>query len=634
MRHQPNVRSFVVAWVGAWLWFVAGHVHANRAGTVEFAIGNVVAIDAAGTPRALIKHGEVNAGDRVHTNQGRAQIRFTDGAFVSLVPDTEFQVRAYAFQGRRDAGESSILALLKGTIRAVSGAIARSGPDRFQINTPTATLGVRGTGGIVSVLADGSTRLTATSGIWIMTNPAGTIDVPAGGSALVTPIITDPPRRTAAQTHSAPPARPQANARQQGGQAQHQGAGHREGTDTRASSSGATDPHGQGSGVAGDATRHAETQAAMGAHPSGDAAGTRGPADADARGHAAGAHAIHGSHAHMIVAVTGTSGGSATAPMPVPTAPLATATDPLLAPLPNSSATAPVTSPPQTSLPLDPAPLPPTPFDAITLIRSSTEDQQAHLANTALAIGVNNDLQNIRLVGANSSALITHATTVPGTVVMETGNYLQDLFWGRWTGTITALASGTLRNMQIAPGEGYHYIAGLPTAPNTMPTNGTLNYTLAGATNPTVFVGTGGPAIPPGLVDPASTLRIDFATGKVGIDLKVNWSAAQMGGTAMQVQITTNPSNLQASPISLINAVSGTGFQPRFVGDLTQANNGGGVLAAFGAPANSGLTCSIDCTAGVRGFVAGPAATSAGVAFKFGNSTTSSTVTGVAGFKQ
>jgi hypothetical protein len=39
----------------------------------------------------------VNSGERLETNSGRVQIRFTDGSFISLQPNTVFGLDNYAF---------------------------------------------------------------------------------------------------------------------------------------------------------------------------------------------------------------------------------------------------------------------------------------------------------------------------------------------------------------------------------------------------------------------------------------------------------------------------------------------------------------------------------------------------------
>lgn len=181
---------------------------AANVGRVDFAVGTVTAQQPSASPRALAKGSELLSGDRIVTADGRAQLRFADGAYVSLLPNTEFVIRDYRYDGRTDGSEKSFLGLLRGSIRAVTGLIGRVNKSAYQIQTPTATLGIRGTGGIVEVMADGSTRVTGTSGIWTMTNAAGTLEVPAGTAALTTRDTARAPQRTAGGF--APPPAPRA----------------------------------------------------------------------------------------------------------------------------------------------------------------------------------------------------------------------------------------------------------------------------------------------------------------------------------------------------------------------------------------------------------------------------------------
>jgi hypothetical protein len=164
-------------------------VHAAPAGAVDFSIGNVVATGADGRTRALPKGAEVNAGDRVVTNDGRAQIRFADGAYVSLQPNTDFAIREFRYDGRTDGSERGVFGLLKGAMRTVTGAIGRVNRAAYEIQTPTATIGIRGTGGLVQVFDDGRTLLVGTSGVWTLAglDKKNVIDLPAGQAAMTFP---------------------------------------------------------------------------------------------------------------------------------------------------------------------------------------------------------------------------------------------------------------------------------------------------------------------------------------------------------------------------------------------------------------------------------------------------------------
>ena len=184
----------------------AGNAGAS-AGRIDFSIGGVVATRPDGQQRPLLKGAELQNGDTVRTNDGRAQIRFPDGAYVSLQPNTVFGVKEYNYEGKTDGKERGFFSLLKGAMRAVTGLIGRVNRSTYQITTPTATVGIRGTGGLIVVLPDGSTLIRGSSGIWSLSNASGSIDVPAGTSGLAPADSSQPPQETG-ETPSVPPAPP------------------------------------------------------------------------------------------------------------------------------------------------------------------------------------------------------------------------------------------------------------------------------------------------------------------------------------------------------------------------------------------------------------------------------------------
>ena len=68
----------------------------DAAALVLFSHGNVVLTNAASS-YSLEKGGAVAAGDTVITgNDGRVQLRFTDGGLVSLMPNSRFVVEEYS----------------------------------------------------------------------------------------------------------------------------------------------------------------------------------------------------------------------------------------------------------------------------------------------------------------------------------------------------------------------------------------------------------------------------------------------------------------------------------------------------------------------------------------------------------
>ena len=115
------------------------------AAQVDFAVGNVTAVGSNGQSRALGKGAQIEQGDTVNTNGGRAQLRFTDGAYVSLQPESQFRIDQYRFDGKTDGNEKGFFSLLKGGLRTITGLVGRSNKANYQVSTTVATIGIRGT---------------------------------------------------------------------------------------------------------------------------------------------------------------------------------------------------------------------------------------------------------------------------------------------------------------------------------------------------------------------------------------------------------------------------------------------------------------------------------------------------------
>jgi hypothetical protein len=173
------------------------------AARVDFTTAGVTVAGRDGRTRPLAKGAELDSGDTVKTDtDGRAQLRFTDGSYVSLQPNTDFSISDYKFEGKSD--DRGFFGLVRGAMRTVTGAVGRVNRNSYRITTPTATVGIRGTGGVVQILPSGATLVIGTSGIWSLTNPAGSIDIPAGVSGLAPTEPNQPPKETNTQPQSGP----------------------------------------------------------------------------------------------------------------------------------------------------------------------------------------------------------------------------------------------------------------------------------------------------------------------------------------------------------------------------------------------------------------------------------------------
>lgn len=115
------------------------------AARVDFAIGNPTAQGANGQTRPLTKGAEVGQGDTINTADGRVQLRFVDGAFVSLQPQSQFRIDEFRYNGQQDGSEKGFFSLLKGGLRTITGLVGRNNKSAYQVSTSVATIGIRGT---------------------------------------------------------------------------------------------------------------------------------------------------------------------------------------------------------------------------------------------------------------------------------------------------------------------------------------------------------------------------------------------------------------------------------------------------------------------------------------------------------
>ncbi|MBK7422983.1 MAG: FecR domain-containing protein [Propionivibrio sp.] len=161
--------------------------YASGAANVDFAAGSVTAVNSVGVQRPLSKGAEIGNGDTIRTGDGgRAQVRFSDGAIVSLQPQTEFRIDNYQYSGKADESEKGFFSLLKGGLRTITGLVGRSNRDNYKVSTSVATIGIRGTEYTAGLNPSGDELNVATGeGLVEVCNAAGCILLASGESGLV-----------------------------------------------------------------------------------------------------------------------------------------------------------------------------------------------------------------------------------------------------------------------------------------------------------------------------------------------------------------------------------------------------------------------------------------------------------------
>jgi hypothetical protein len=115
----------------------------DSAGMVVASRGEVIAM-ANGGSRELKQGDFIYVSDEILTS-GRsfAVLQFTDGAKVTVRPDSTLIIEQYLYAGNDE--DAATLNLVEGGLRVITGAMAKTNPENYKVRTPVALMGVRGT---------------------------------------------------------------------------------------------------------------------------------------------------------------------------------------------------------------------------------------------------------------------------------------------------------------------------------------------------------------------------------------------------------------------------------------------------------------------------------------------------------
>lgn len=139
MRHDMKIASVLVA-----ATMLSANALAQTAGKVLVSVGDN-RVERQGKALALKAGDSVQPGDTLQVGAtSNVQVRFSDQSVVALRPNTTFRVEEYAFAANPDE-DRSVFSLIKGGLRTLTGFIGRTTAKNYQVRTPTATIGIRGT---------------------------------------------------------------------------------------------------------------------------------------------------------------------------------------------------------------------------------------------------------------------------------------------------------------------------------------------------------------------------------------------------------------------------------------------------------------------------------------------------------
>lgn len=92
---------------------------------------------------SLSQGSHVYVGDSITAGvRSFAVLQFVDGAKVTIRPNSEMSINVYDYETENPQAE---LGLVSGGLRILTGALAKTNPDDFKVQTPVALMGVRGT---------------------------------------------------------------------------------------------------------------------------------------------------------------------------------------------------------------------------------------------------------------------------------------------------------------------------------------------------------------------------------------------------------------------------------------------------------------------------------------------------------
>lgn len=202
--------------IKAFLWLalmcVGAHAWAGQvAGTVMQLSGPLMAKKADGKVKLLAIKSEVEQGDTLLTEKETyALIKLIDNSEITLKPNTSFVIEQFSYTAEQPDGDHAVFSLLKGGLRSVTGLLGKRNKERFEMKTPAATIGIRGTTFIASyvppaasggpVLPKAPAPVVLPPGLYVqvldglihVTNPAGS-QIFSAGQFGFTPNFRQPP---------------------------------------------------------------------------------------------------------------------------------------------------------------------------------------------------------------------------------------------------------------------------------------------------------------------------------------------------------------------------------------------------------------------------------------------------------
>lgn len=168
----------------------------SAAGKVLFVTGEVLVSSPSRPLSKLPRGAAINPGDSIKTGiNGFTQIVMEDGGRITLRANSQLQINEFKFEDKSSG--LSLMSLLKGSMRAVTGLIGHNNRNNYKIKTPTATIGIRGSDGNIGYSPELGSAVQTIEGGHTLTyvepnGTAHTLDLNPGEVGLLPPDATNP----------------------------------------------------------------------------------------------------------------------------------------------------------------------------------------------------------------------------------------------------------------------------------------------------------------------------------------------------------------------------------------------------------------------------------------------------------
>ncbi|MDH5545974.1 MAG: FecR family protein [Gammaproteobacteria bacterium] len=197
-REKPGLMPRIILVL---MFVLAPMIAYAEAGKIIFLIGDATVLSAAHGEQKAKSGMDLEPGDILRTGaKGQLQVRMADGGLIAVRPDSEFKIEEFVYN--QDVGtDKSFFTLLKGGFRSVTGAIGEANKPAYRVETPIATIGIRGTDYSARLCdtncsqADGLYISVLTGGV-ALSNDTGVVEINPGDFGYVqdnfsTPVLLD-----------------------------------------------------------------------------------------------------------------------------------------------------------------------------------------------------------------------------------------------------------------------------------------------------------------------------------------------------------------------------------------------------------------------------------------------------------